>query len=760
MRRLLRRLRDARPRALLIGMLAMTSPVIAMVCWVALPVPSDLVAPTDHPGIEIVDRHGQLLRTTRAADGSRHRWMTLADLDADVLSAFLAVEDSRFFDHGGVDWWAALRAARTNLRSGRIVSGASTITMQAARMAVRMERSWWGKARQTLWALRLDLHADKATILEYYLNRVPLGQATVGVDAASTLYFGTGADQLSLGQAAMLAALAHAPSGNDPLTNPAEAAAARRRVLHRMLGLGLVTSEDVRGANAEPVATPSSRVRFSAPHYTSRLLGDTPASEAHRVLETSLDLDLQLRLEAEVRRTAGDLAGVGAQHAALVALDNTSGDVLAWIGSPDFWADSTGQVDMVVSRRQPGSALKPLLYGMAFDKGYTPADVLPDVLRTYATSTGSYTPRNYDRRYHGPVRIREALASSYNVPAVELTSRLGPGSLLETLHAAGFESLTEDADHYGLGLSLGNGDVTLLEVANAYRMIANGGVWRSVRLSHTGHQPLGERTVMSAGAAALLLDVLSDPVARLPGFGASTPFDFPFPVAVKTGTSHHFTDNWAVGVAGTFTVAVWVGNFSGRPMENVSGVTGAGPLLQRAVLAIAGRYPPGRLPSPAEAAAELHRICQLSGLTPGPHCPTVSEWFLPGTAPGHVCDWHTEVGIVLPDRYAEWLARDHREPGWYVAANAPAAIQDTLARPFRILAPQQGDVYRFQPGVDSRYATIALRAGGDEPAARWFVNGEPIEAARWRLEPGTHLVRAETASGAWDEVGIRVEPQP
>jgi len=744
--------------ALLLSGVFVTSPIIMTMVWIAAPLPVDLLVPPNDPGLHVVDRHGLLLRATRATDGSRHRWMAMAALDADVLSAFLAMEDSRFFDHHGVDLRAAVRAARTNLRAGRVASGASTISMQTARMAVSMPRSWLGKARQALWALRIDAHTDKPTILEYYLNRVPLGQATVGVDAASALYFGTGADQLSLGQAAMLAALAHAPSGNDPLAHPDAATLARKRVLDRMLAMRMVTAADVMRAHHEPVATPAGGARFYAPHYTTRILGDALSPRAGRVLQTPLDLDLQLRLEAEVRRTVTDLADVGAQQAALVVLDNASGDVLAWVGSPDFWADSTGQVDMVVSRRQPGSALKPLLYGLAFDQGYSAADVLPDVLRTYATSTGPYAPRNYDRRFHGPVRIREALASSYNVPAVELTSRLGPGALLERLHAAGFASLTEDADHYGLGLSLGNGDVTLLEVANAYRAIANGGVWRPVNIITRGVMASEERGVMSARAAAMALDILSDPVARLPGFGASTPFDFPFPVAVKTGTSHHFTDNWAVGVTGAFTVAVWVGNFSGRPMQNVSGITGAGPLLQRTVLTVARRYAPGTLPTPASHGAERHGVCQLSGMAPGAHCPTVSEWFYPGTAPHETCDWHTPVGVVLPDRYTEWLARDHHEPDWYVAATAPIAVEDAAPRPFRIVAPQQGDVYRFPPGVEGRYATIAFRTTGGTTPARWFVDGEPIESARWRMTPGDHRVRAVTADGVWDEVAIKVEP--
>ena len=348
-------------------------------------------------------------------------------------------------------------------------------------------------------------------------------------------------------------------------------------------------------------------------------------------VRTSLDLPLQLTLEAEVRHTVETLSDRGASQAAAVVLDNATGEVLAWVGSPDFWADTAGQVDMVTSPRQPGSALKPFLYALAFDRGYTPASILPDIARVYQTSTGPYHPRNYDRRFHGPVRAREALASSYNLPAVDLASRVGIGSLLHVLHEAGFASLGRSAEYYGLGLSLGNGDVTLLELANGYRALANGGVWRPWRwrAAEPGEPAEPGRRIATARSAALVLDILDDPVARVPGFGVETPLDFPFPVAAKTGTSRHFTDNWAVGAAGGFTVAVWVGNFSGRPMDGVSGVSGAGPLLHRAVLATAGRHPPGALPTPQAAGAVPVLICRLSGLRATPQCPSAVEWFAP-----------------------------------------------------------------------------------------------------------------------------------
>jgi len=729
--------------------------------WVALPLPRALTSPPQVASVTLEDRNGLVLRSTRAGDGSLQRWLSLAEIDPDLLEAFVAGEDHRFYEHHGVDARAVGRALKDNLRARRVRSGASTITMQLARLLrPGAGRTWHGKVIQTFWALRLEAHLSKQQILEQYLNRVPLGQGTVGVDAAAALYFNASATRLSLGQAALLAGLASAPSTDNPFVAPERARSRRALVLGRIGRYGYAPADQVDRASREPLVPARATPPFLAPHFTSRVLQWLDTSAARGVWRTSLDLPLQTALEAEVRHTVNTLSDRGVREAALVVLDNVTGELLAWVGSPDFWADSAGQVDMVVSPRQPGSALKPFLYGLAFDRGYTPASVLPDVPRAYPTSTGPYQPRNYDRRFHGPVRAREALASSYNVPAVELADRVGAATLLRVLHGAGFGSLTRSAQYYGLGLALGNGDVSLLELANGYRGLAASGVWRAVewRSVGPGQRSAGDRRFISAGSAALVLDILSDPTARIPGFGVETPFDFPFPAAVKTGTSHHFTDNWAVGVTGGFTVAVWVGNFDGQPMRGVSGVTGAGPLLHRAMLVTARRHAPGELPSPRAAGATRARICALSGLRATAGCADLDEWFLPGTTPQKECDWHQGGVVVWPAEYVEWAEQNGK------AAAGETAAGETAARgggaQFQIVSPRSGDRYEIPPGIDSRYATIAFRAAtrpADGPV-RWFVDGRPVSQPRWALIPGSHVVRAVAASGASDEVLIAVAP--
>ncbi|MFL5560095.1 MAG: penicillin-binding protein 1C [Gemmatimonadaceae bacterium] len=745
-------------RRVALGAAAALTPLLLLAAWIAWPLPPGMTTPSIAPAIVVADRNGVPLRGTRAGDGTRSRWVSIGELDPDLITAFIAVEDRRFFEHGAIDWRAVARAARDDIRAGRIVSGASTLTMQTARLLAPGDRDVSGKLSQALWALRIERHLTKQQILEQYLNRIHLGQGTVGVAAAAALYFDASPADVSPAQAALLAGLAHAPASENPFASLARARHVRARAVNRMRADGFISEADARRALAEPLIARATGMPFLAPHFTTRVLrwaddsalASTPALGSSGVLRTSLDLQLQTAIEGEVRHTVDVLGDRGVREAATVVLDNQTGEILAWVGSPDFWADTAGQTDMVVSPRQPGSALKPFVYGLAFDRGLTAATVIPDIAKEYQTSIGLYRPRNYDHRFHGPVRIREALASSYNIPAVETTERLGAASVLATLRAAGFASLRESADWYGLGIALGNGDVTLLELANAYRALGNAGVWRPVRWRPAiGPTREPGRRVVSARSAAIVLDILSDAEARVPAFGVSTPFDFAFPVAVKTGTSRHFTDNWAVAVTGRFTVAVWVGNFNGRAMEGVSGITGAGPLLHRAVVETAKRYPPGAFTTPAAAGAVAVTICRLSGMRAGSECPTANEWFAPGTEPVADCDWHRDGSVTMPAAYSEWLAAE-RGAGVRVAASvAPAAAG------FRIVSPLDGDRYSVPPSVDPRYSTIALRATGETSRVRWSVDGKPFAADRLPLIPGGHLIRA-TSNGIEREVRIVV----
>ncbi|MGH7436109.1 MAG: penicillin-binding transpeptidase domain-containing protein, partial [Polyangiaceae bacterium] len=502
------------------------------------------------------------------------------------------------------------------------------------------------------------------------------------------------------------------------------------------------------------------------------------------------------------------IARLRARHvtaAAVVVIDNPTGDLLAYVGSPDFGDDRHGgQNDGVRARRQPGSALKPFVYGLALERlGWTAATVLPDVELHLAVEGGAYSPMNYDERFHGPVRLREALGSSLNVPAVWAATRTGLGPLLERLHALGFESLSQTEDWYGPALALGDGEVTLLELANAYATLARGGVYRGVRAvirTTRGGQaalvaPGAERRVMPRQVADVVTDVIADPRARMAAFGEGTVLDFPFDVAAKTGTSKSYRDNWTVGYTRQVTVAAWVGNFDGSPMLATSGITGAGPLFHDAMdAAMRGRVAePLRLDrSGATPGLVAVDVCPLSGGRPTHACPSVTrEWMAPQAAERlESCAMHESVSVDVRNglragpacpgeftRQATFEKLDGRYRAWALAAG-----RDTGPTLFSPLCAAAGHVEAQRalriawPNDDSRFVIDPQRprdqqlllARVDAPAGvesvEMVVDGHPLPplrspfVARWTLAPGDHVMIARSDDArASDAVRVHVQ---
>lgn len=481
-------------------------------------------------------------------------------------------------------------------------------------------RSLWGKAREAAWALRLERIRDKDAILEQYVNRVPFGHGATGVEAAARLYFGRPTAALTLAQAALLAGIPQAPSRLNPFTDPTAAIARQRTVLERMRATGVIDPAQHAEALAEPLRFADRAHHFAAPHFTAWALPQLAAGTTR----TTLDLDVQRVIEDAIAETLPALADKGVGQAAAVVLDTRTGEVLGWVGSADFFAARDGQVDMVVGLRQPGSTLKPFVYGLGLERGFTALSLLPDVPIAFPTGLGGYHPRNYDRRFHGMVRLRTALACSYNVPAVWMAWQVGPGALLERLQALGLHSLTRPVEYYGLGLALGNGEVQLLALTNAYRALANAGRLSPIRWRLDA--PIATPVqVMPAPVAHLLTDILADRAARAPAFGGGGPLRTPYPSAVKTGTSTDFTDNWTVGFTQAITVGVWTGNFDGAPMEGVSGIDGAAPIWRRVMDGLRDRHPP----APFSTAGLERRSACLDAVCSRPF----AEWFLADAAP-------------------------------------------------------------------------------------------------------------------------------
>ena len=643
------------------------------VAWLVYCVPVDVAAldPSRGGPLIVTDRHGAVLRQLPSPDGrpGRTAWVPLDRLPALAVETVIASEDARFFTHGGVDPSGIARAVWLNAKERRLGYGGSTITMQLARMLTYPDgrRTLLRKAHVAILAWRLERALDKRQILEQYLNRAYYGNGAVGIEAAAQLYFGKPAVSLSAGEATLLAIVPRAPTGYDPLAHPDAARARRDRVLARLIERGVVASTEADSARGEPLAIARHTPPFRAPHFVDWIVANLPADVRARggVVTTTLDLPLQELLERRAAEHVAALADRGLRQAGVVVLDTPTGAVRAMVGSPHFAADD-GQLNIAAWRRHPGSALKPFVYALALEGGASPASIALDV----ADVPSEYEVKTITQRERGPVRYREALAGSYNLAAVHVLEEVGVDRLLSLLRRAG---VVPDGDRsgptaLGLRLALGAAPVRLVDLAAGYGFLARGGrATRAhgvdvVRFSDgTSYRPDAPPDVrlVSPETAWLVADILSDPVARRPGFGDELPLELPWPVAAKTGTSRGFADTVAIGVTRELTVAAWGGNFDGRPTQGLIAMTAAAPLVRAGFLA-AARGP--QTLSPRPATLEDHDVCPLSGLRPGPACPhRKREHFAPGTAPAATCTWHRADGdaiaITVPPSLERWATR-------------------------------------------------------------------------------------------------------
>lgn len=751
------------------------------------------------PSRRIFDRRGDLVAEVRGDDSMRAVEISRADLGEVSIAALVAAEDGRFYGHGGVDPVAVVRAAASNLRSGHVVSGASTITMQLARLLRPHPRTFRGKFSEMLLALRIEATLEKDDILTAYANRAPFGPTIRGLRAASLAYFDKEPSELSVGEAAALAAIPKGPSAYDPYRHPDRVLARKALVVARMASLGFIGPDTRRVAEAEPVAPLVSAVkgRPQPTHFARALLGGAlgprVAEGAPDVL-TTLDSTLQRQAEVAVRSQVRALADRHVTAGAVLVADNATGDILAYVGSPDpFDRERGGYNDGVVARRQAGSTLKPFLYGLAFDRNVIDAaSWLPDVPLTLPLRSGAFVPANYDGAFHGPIRARVALANSLNVPAVALVERVGVGDFLAALHAAGF-ALADSAEHYGAALALGDGEVTLFELVRAYLALARGG--DAVPIHAVTTSPEAPLRIMSPESAWLVADILADHEARLSSFGEDNVFELPFRASVKTGTSKGFHDNWAIGFTRRITVGVWVGNFDGSSMQGVSGVAGAGPIL-RSILLAAEQGPAEPRDRELPTGFERARVCALSGQAPGDDCPNVvSEW-LPGSqmTDRPRCTMHTHALIdrrtgglassrteardrerrtfeVMPPALEAWARAAHRPrlPAAGEVQSFPRAATDEEAH------SEGSRVYIEHPSRDTRYyldptrprtsQAIGVRVRSREPAStialrvdgREVARGTDGQALEWIPEKGRHELVAVAGRDVSRPVEVVVE---
>ncbi|MCC6613248.1 MAG: transglycosylase domain-containing protein [Anaerolineae bacterium] len=805
MRNRLPRLRLTR-RTLLILALALVAAGLGLYLWLFADLPSidRLQAGLALPSTRIYDRQGRLLYEILPPEGGRNVALPLDQIPQHCRDATIATEDANFYSHPGVDVVGIARAVWINLRGGEVIAGGSTITQQVARNLLldpqqRAERTLTRKLKEAILALRLQSAYSKDDVLALYLNQSYFGNLAYGIEGAARAYFGKSAPELSLAECAMLAGVLQAPSVYDPLANPDAARQRQDDVLGLMERYGTISSDQALSARNETLQFAAAPFPIEAPHFVmaviKQLERDYPQAFYGGGLEvtTTVDLDWQRAAQRIVQRQLDYLNQPGdgrqaanARNAALVALDPYTGQVLTMLGSPDYFDESIdGAVNAALALRQPGSALKPFTYALAFDPAqpdpWTAATMILDVETPFVTQRlESYTPANFALVEHGPVLARDALASSLNIPAVITLAHVGVPALIDLLNQAGVTTLATNPN-LDLAVTLGGGEVRLLDLTAAYGIFPNGGTRvqpvfllrvadRAGNVLYQWGPGAAGSPVIDSRVAYLITNILSDDNARILGFGRNSMLNIGRPAAAKTGTTTNFRDNWIVGYTPNLVAGVWVGNADNTPMVDVTGVSGAAPIwnafMREALL--------GQPEVPFQEPTGFTRleVCALSGLLPTPDCPRRRlELFIDGTQPtqtdnlyqrftidtatGLLADDSTppdrriqRVYTVLPQEARDWGIRN----GILPPPTGALVQQPDAAQGLRLLEPDPYTIFRLSPLLpfDAQRIKLAVGAPPGTQSVTYYMDGAALGTVErapwdlwWSLTPGTHELSAQ-----------------
>ena len=684
-----------------------------------LPPPEELtIRANTFESTKIYDRNGTLLYEIFDPTGGRRTVVPLARIPASVRDATIATEDPTFYDNPGVNPLSILRAFWMNLREGQIVSGASTITQQVVKNTfLSPEVTFSRKVKEAILATEITRRYSKDDILEIYLNQSYYGNLAYGIGTAAEVYFKKPVEKLSLAEAAFLAGIPQGPAIYDPYTNLAGAKIRQGIVLDLMVKRGYIEREQARQAQTEALDFAAQRIEMKAPHFVVYVREQIEAQFGKEYVYrgglrvyTTLDLPTQEMAQRIIREKLDSLKELDASNAALVALDPQNGQILAMVGSADFFDEAIdGQVNVSLRLRQPGSSIKPINYVAAFERGWTAATFLMDIKTQFPDGANPpYEPHNHDQKEHGPVLVRDALARSLNIPAVKTLQFVTLPGMLEMAHRLGVSSLNR-AD-YGLSLTLGGGDVTLLEIVGAYAVFANGGYRarptpilriednQGDTLAQAQDQP-GE-ALLDPQLAYLITSILSDKEARVPTFGRNNALELSRPAAAKTGTTDDYRDAWTIGYTPNLVAGVWVGNSDGTPMQQVFGSRGAAPIWHDFMEEALRNTPAQDFVMPE--GMETAEVCPVSGKLRTDKCPPARrEIFAAGTAPQEPCDVHTDVRIctVSGQRASEFCPQNVVQTQYF----------ETYPPEFRTWAEMQG---KPQPPEDT--CRVHTRAPGVE----------------------------------------------
>jgi penicillin-binding protein 1C len=656
-----------------------------------------IAAGQDHP--LLLDRNGVPLAVSYQNPLNADADLPLYEVPQVLEGAFVTAEDRRFFEHHGVDWKARMAALWQNLKALHCVRGASTITEQVVRILHPRPRTLWSRWVEGFEAAELERHASKAQILEFYLSQVPYESQRRGIRQAARFYFNREVATLTPKEMLALAVLPRAPSAYDLYRHPDKIAPAIDRLAAAM-NLG---QDERTHIHAEPFALSKPDLLVHAKHFVDYVRGNAEAEGATRIV-TTLDAHLQQAAETNLAERISDLKGKQAHNGAVLVADHTTGEILAWAVA----GSQEEAIDAVRTPRQPGSAMKPFLYALALDSGWNPATIIPDEPMAEEINSGLHRFNNYSHTFYGKVTLREALGNSLNIPAIHTIDHVGVERYLATLHRLGFDSLAQPADFYDEGLALGDGEVTLFEMVQAYAALANHGAYLPLSPLLARPSPRLNEQVYSDEASSLIGNILSDPWARRLEFGLDSILNMPVQTAVKTGTSTDYHDAWALGFNSRYVVGVWLGNLDGTPMDGVTGSTGPA-LVLRSVFASLDR---NSQTAPLYLSPRLVKrdICVAAHDKEGRQCFMRTEYFIAGSEP---------------------------------SANPAQQVPDHPA----LVRPQDGLFLAYDPRVPPEMQAFEFVAKGIRPdqEASWLLNGEriattngghylwPLKRGDWRL---------------------------
>lgn len=722
----------------------------------------------------LVDCKGHTLRKILSSREGTSIKIHYSKLPSYLIDAVILSEDKRFFSHWGIDFLALSRALWQNIKGRKIVSGASTLTQQMVRLTRNYPRTYFGKALVMAEAFFTELLYSKEKILCFYFNRAPYGNQTFGIGAAAKLYFGKPVEQISLAEAAFLCGIPKSPTLLNPYQHFDLCIHKQKKILELLLTNKKITVEQCKRAKKEMLSLELKKPIFRAPHFCDWIIKQGALNERNKdgKVYTTIDPSIQLACEGILRRRILSLKKANVTNGSALVMDLQTGKILAWVGSADYFNQKhAGQVNGVISLRQPGSTLKPFTYGLYLETGGMLSDLIPDLPLHAKTPGGDFAPRNYDEDFHGPVQVRTALACSYNVPAVRVTEKVGVAALLDKLKRLGFSHLDKTANYYGLGLTLGSAEVTLLELVRAYASLACAGkTLKEQFLINEGSniKKYGEY-VFSPQVCYLLTDVLSDTNARTSAFGSFSSLNFPFDCAAKTGTSKNFRDNWTIGFTRDYVVGVWAGNFEGDPMQGISGISGAAPIFRDIMFHLHQKKYPETFVSPEGIIS--CSICPVSGNLAGIHCPNeMVEKFISGVEPQTKCNIHQSFQIDIrngllagkdcpkefvvekvyenyPALYNNWVAKQciPRPPQKFSNLGEKKLLSLPDEETFYIAFPDEGDIFCIDPVLRPEYQTISLKAIVPKGVNKivWWVNEKPYSESSWPFETEWQLIRGK-----------------